>query len=151
MCVNEFQSDRNCTQGPQCKFSHDISEDQRKNPEIREIINKKLEKISRNNTNGNNRLHDVTDKLCIFEFQKQDNCEWGKKCRFSHTISEGQRNDPELKEEILIKTNNFHGRRDQRASQPNSDEILVPRSMLKQLYSLLNTSTDNSEYSSRFS
>ena len=102
------------------------------------MMEKKRQRIQRVKTENK------VNNMCIFEFQGKDNCSWGPKCRFNHVISEEQRNDANLKEEITSKYERVRGRRKTTALVPTlPNHVQVPVDMVKQLYELVNSVTQN--------
>ena len=140
LCVNEFRNVGGCRKGVTCKFNHNITDNQRNDPVIMEIMKKRQTRILTkkiDQENGGEYSH-----LCVYEFRRDGECRRGSTCRYSHVISPEQRLDSTVKEEIKKRTQEIHKRNVNTRSEwggrdTNQDIIPVPKKMLEQIYSLL--------------
>ena len=86
ICFKEAEG--KCPRGASCFYSHEIPEDQKKNPEfLRKIAMEKEQKQG----------------LCVNEFMERGSCYKKQNCKFNHRISGEQRADTRLKERMLEK------------------------------------------------
>ena len=155
LCINEFRQIGACLKGGNCRFNHNITADQRRDPDIQEVIKQKQ---SRMNNRGENRGPHRTNTLCVFELQNPGACRNGK-CNFEHDISNDQRKDPTLKDEAKKRMEEMKNRRRQSTSRNQqsfndqiNEDLTIPRNMVKQLYTLLSNPVNgaNDRLNSRF-
>ena len=57
-----------CAKKEGCAFNHKITDDQRNNPDIREIMSKKRQQITKKKTDPDT---EFVRRVCVFEFQKK--------------------------------------------------------------------------------
>ena len=136
LCINEFLGTGLCRQGENCRFHHKITDEQRSNPMIKEIMERKRRRVLQGKQGDTNIGR--SKEICINEFS--GTCRWGEKCHFCHEITEEQRNDPHLKEEIAKKSENLRMKRTQYPSQnldKQTNDVSVPAELIKKLYEVL--------------
>ena len=135
LCINEFEGEGNCAKKELCRFHHNITHEQRKNPVLRGIMQRKRMRMIQNRKGGGSK------DLCVFEFQGINRCMWGEKCHFDHKITEEQRNNEQLKEKMVEKSKVINKGKKSALAPDNhekqSDEIPVPVKVLEQMYTLL--------------
>ena len=127
ICVKEFQGEGLCHKREDCRFSHDITDSHRNNPEIKGIVERKLAKLR-----GRSGENEIKEKLCMFEFREQQGCHHGSDCRFSHEITDAHRNDLNLKEKMARKLNSFFQNKSK--SDERQENIAVPVDFLQKMY-----------------
>ena len=94
LCYDEFEQAGKCTRGPTCKFSHNITEEQRNNVELQRIM---LD--SKQTRKG----------ICINEYRCQNSCLKGERCTYRHNISEQERKSDILKQKMDEKWQSITG------------------------------------------
>ena len=82
-------------------------------------------------------------QICVYEFDYKGACTMKEKCAFNHKITENQRNDPLVVEEISNKIEKIKRLRKLRAGGKDAAEerVAVPKVMLEQMYQLLHNSS----------
>ena len=87
--------------------------------------------------------------ICIYEFRGKGKCSNKAECTFSHEITEEQRNNEQVRNEIAAKVSSLRQRRNTtfpqaaQTEQANEEKILVPVNVLHQLYTILDKSVSN--------
>lgn len=122
LCFKEMEAPGSCDRGPNCRFSHEMSEDDRKNENLREQVHK--EKMSKKG-------------ICINEFRKKGSCHKGTSCLFRHEIRDEERGSPELKEKMDERWEQMNGRSKTNLIKDNISESMTSMEMLKEFRNLM--------------
>ena len=134
ICINEFNKKGSCFKGSGCRFNHEITDAQRNDPALIQIMKNKQTRMQKKN----NSLSNSHEKpLCAYEFHQKE-CPWGRNCKFNHVITEDQKQDERLRENLFLKMNQLNRRSNQGAREiRRNDDINVPREALKKMVSIL--------------
>ena len=129
-CFKEVENSGSCPHGVGCKFSHDITQENRDDENFRRAIRE--ERLSK------------TSK-CVNEYRNPGSCRKGAECTFGHIISDAERKDPALRKKMDIRWNLVVGRKniqDTRGEKPQTSEntnMRVIVTLLKELKTSLST------------
>ena len=134
LCVNEYRRKDSCIKGKECRFHHLITDEQREDPVIKERMKIKMERL---------RIRPVDDRedrqnhrICVHEFEQEGSCTRKEGCRFQHAITEEQRGDQVLREEIRKKANAIGSRK--HINPPAGPKgVNIPMNMIHQMYNML--------------
>lgn len=84
--------------------------------------------------------------MCVYEFREKGACRRQGQCKFEHSITEQQRNDPVLKEEIkkrLLSIQNIRRTTQLDTTERAENNTFEVRSLLEQMYNLLQNSSQS--------
>ena len=138
LCVNEYCGIGKCTK-ENCRFNHDIDEQQRADPSIQQMMEEKLNNLRLRPKDKRNLALD----FCYFELKRKDGCRNGDQCRFNHEITEEHGNDQNLQDEVTAKYRKTHQNSPdiKRDEVKNSQAITVPLDFLQKMYMWMEKST----------
>ena len=136
LCINEFRNEGSCIKGEACRFQHRISEQQRNNPKIKEIMRRKGEMMS-SRTSGGRKENNSESQICVYEFEKHGACYRKNACRFNHTITENQRKDPNVKEEVQQRIYKLRENRRKQQDDDTRQKRIAQNELIEQLFNLL--------------
>ena len=145
ICVNEFYGEGKCLKRG-CRFNHNITDQQRADPAIIQMIETKMKNIRARGTAGSKR-----DEFCFFELKQKDGCKNGDQCRFNHDITEEQRNDSKLRAEIRLKYSSTRQQSLETSKKGKEKEgVTVPLDFLQKMYSWMEKATAEATTKSHF-
>ena len=144
LCVNQFFEEGSCQKGDHCRFHHVITDEQRKDPNIIEIMKGKQRRIYQQRERSN-------APLCVYEFEYWGACRRKDECTFNHDISEAQRGDSKLADEIKSKRTRIYDSRKQRQNRMGlqkreEENVAVPKKMLEQMYQMIEQSSGEKHF-----
>ena len=146
LCVNEFKEPGSCFKGKDCRFNHNISDEQRNDPKTKETMSRVMKKLTRDEDNTGRNGQRVERSICVHEYKVKGSCHWKERCHFSHEISEDQRNNPALKEEMEKKRTDIedtkhksllYKKQQESPERRNEGSVEVPLSILEKIHQLL--------------
>ena len=138
LCVNEFTKKGSCIKGESCRFSHGITAEQLNSPVLQEVMKRKMERM-KTPTNG---AQKPVTRLCVHEFHQPGSCTWRERCKFSHEINEEQRNNVDIQNRMKSIKNPTP-----RNHQRNTENVVVPRNMLEEIWAKLENITQSMHFS----